>query len=957
MEPTILRSLARSRNLSRRLPALWIMLAVFNLQAFTYTDFNSTNGLSLVGASAVVGGALRLTPAVEGVVGTAWAIAKQSCSGGFDTQFQFRISNSGSRPGTPPGADGVLFTIQKNGPTDPICHGLLSPADGSVSVFFNTFWNWPDSTDFTKWDVSGNSVGVLSNALYLGQTDLTSRGINLEDGAVHNARIAFDGMGLTVWLDSVMLLTNIPVPGMASAVDADGKAWVGFGAGTGWAWENHDILSWSYSSAASPACVSPPSGLVGWWRGEGDVLDQVGGNNGSLHNGVGYTSGEVGQAFRFNGTNSYVEVPDSPALRLPNQLTIEFWVKRQQGDWPAEYLLNKGGDWTRGGLNYGAGIDHPGLNNRLSFFFAGGTRGAGSITDLSWHHCAIVARQGDVDPTFYLDGVVQPVMHREGASTINLYPSTEPLYIGAQVDPISGWYYYSKAIVDELSIYNRALAAAEIQAIYNAGSSGKCVVNTPPTITSQPANQTVIAGDNAAFGVLATGTQPLSYQWNLNGSSLLGATNSSLALTNVQLSQAGSYTVLVTNLAGSVLSSNAVLTVNLPPPCAPPPAGLVGWWRGEGNAFDQLGTNNGTPAGNTTYGVGRVGRAFVLGGANGDGVTLGNPSGLQLQDLTIEAWIRRASASQVTRGYYDGGDFLAYGSGGYGFAMYANGSLTFGKSYVSEVRSIPGLVADTNWHHVAVSKSGSTVVYYVDGVAYPVAAYTATFTFTTTAAIGMLGNSLYGFWGSIDELAVYNRALTAAEVQAIYNADGTGKCPLNRIPVAVCANAVVSAGTNCQADASVNNGSFDPDGDPITISQVPPGPYPLGTNLVTLTVTDNQGASNSCSALVIVLNNLPPLTYTNFNSTNGLSLVGASAVVGGALRLTPATESVTGTGVGDRQTSRARPALIPNSSSGLVIRVPGPALLPVPTASCSHSRTLDRRTQTCILTPRPRTAA
>ncbi len=70
---------------------------------------------------------------------------------------------------------------------------------------------------------------------------------------------------------------------------------------------------------------------------------------------------------------------------------------------------------------------------------------------------------------------------------------------------------------------------------------------------------------------------------------------------------------------------------------------------------------------------------------------------------------------------------------------------------------------------------------------------------------------------------------------------------------------IVSAGTNCVADASVNNGSFDPDGDPITVSQVPPGPYPLGTNRVTLTVSDNHGASNSCSALVIVQDRTPPV--------------------------------------------------------------------------------------------------
>jgi hypothetical protein len=56
----------------------------------------------------------------------------------------------------------------------------------------------------------------------------------------------------------------------------------------------------------------------------------------------------------------------------------------------------------------------------------------------------------------------------------------------------------------------------------------------------------------------------------------------------------------------------------------------------------------------------------------------------------------------------------------------------------------------------------------------------------------------------------------------------------------------------------VDNGSFDPDGDPITISQVPPGPYPLGTNAVTLVVADNHGATNTCSALVIVLDKTAP---------------------------------------------------------------------------------------------------
>jgi hypothetical protein len=84
----------------------------------------------------------------------------------------------------------------------------------------------------------------------------------------------------------------------------------------------------------------------------------------------------------------------------------------------------------------------------------------------------------------------------------------------------------------------------------------------PPIITTQPANQAVWAGSNATFSVVPSGTAPLSYQWNFNGTNLSGATNSSLILTNVQLTQAGNYAALVTNLYGSVLSSNAVLMVS-----------------------------------------------------------------------------------------------------------------------------------------------------------------------------------------------------------------------------------------------------------------------------------------------------------------------------------------------------------------------------------------------------------
>jgi purine nucleoside phosphorylase len=89
-------------------------------------------------------------------------------------------------------------------------------------------------------------------------------------------------------------------------------------------------------------------------------------------------------------------------------------------------------------------------------------------------------------------------------------------------------------------------------------------VLVPPGIQTQPQSQTVAAGQTASFSVVAGGTAPLAYQWNFNSAPVSGATNASLTLTNVQTTQAGSYTVVVTNNAGSITSAVAAMTVTNP---------------------------------------------------------------------------------------------------------------------------------------------------------------------------------------------------------------------------------------------------------------------------------------------------------------------------------------------------------------------------------------------------------
>jgi len=100
----------------------------------------------------------------------------------------------------------------------------------------------------------------------------------------------------------------------------------------------------------------------------------------------------------------------------------------------------------------------------------------------------------------------------------------------------------------------------------------KLKVVKPPTITTQPASQTVNAGQTATFNVAASGTAPFQYQWQKNGSDIAGANASSLSLANAQDGDAGTYTVVVSNAAGSATSSGAVLTVITPPTITTQPA-------------------------------------------------------------------------------------------------------------------------------------------------------------------------------------------------------------------------------------------------------------------------------------------------------------------------------------------------------------------------------------------------
>jgi hypothetical protein len=520
-----------------------------------------------------------------------------------------------------------------------------------------------------------------------------------------------------------------------------------------------------------PPCATKPSGIVSWWKAESNALDEVDSNNGTIVGNVTYVSGKVGRTFRFDGLSSGVSLGNPTNLQLQN-FTVEAWARRADANRAAVAPYDNGAFLHYGLQGY---VFAPHNDGRLLLGKVGSTAVYSSVlrmSDTNFHHVAVTKNGSTV--VFYLDGVAESVGPYDPGFVFNT-----PVAIGARGGDMAAGLIGD---IDELTVYDRALTSNEIQAIYNAGDLGKCPV--PPQIVVQPQNRMVFVGEEATFAVTALG-EPLTYQWRFNAADIPGATNGSFTLPNAQMTNAGFYSVLVSNFAGSALSSNAQLSVFPAPPCTPPLTGLISWWRGESNALDSIGANHGALTNQATYERGKAGAGFAFDGL-GDAVHLGNPPALQLQDFTMEAWIKRASVSKATGdpGYTQGA-ILYYGSGGYGLAVLDDGRLSLAKVGFSQINSTLS-VTDTSFHHVAVCKSGSSVTFYVDGTAQIASPYNPGFTFGTAVAIGARGSDLAaGFLGTIDEVGVYNRALTTNEVQAIYNAGPSGKCVVPVPPVIV----------------------------------------------------------------------------------------------------------------------------------------------------------------------------
>jgi hypothetical protein len=258
-------------NLKFPLTALLVSAAGVTLPAFgqiTISDFSTASGLQLNGSAAIVGPALRLTPATTGQAGSAFSTSPVTLAANvsFSSFFTFSITNSGGiSDGDGVGADGLVFVVQTNSNNVGSSGGGIgyTGIPNSLGVEFDTYDNGPASGD-----PDGNHVNFDFGGSFSSTATAVSIPTRMNDGGIWSAWVDYDGTtntlelrlleGSTVRPTTALLTENVNL----ATVLGSTNAFVGFTSGTGSAFGDHDILSWEFRDTFNPIVTPPGTGAV-----------------------------------------------------------------------------------------------------------------------------------------------------------------------------------------------------------------------------------------------------------------------------------------------------------------------------------------------------------------------------------------------------------------------------------------------------------------------------------------------------------------------------------------------------------------------------------------------------------------------------------------------------------------------------------------------------------------------
>jgi len=338
------------------------------------------------------------------------------------------------------------------------------------------------------------------------------------------------------------------------------------------------LMGLSLALLGSKAEADITSGLIAHWTFDETnglaAADASGlGNNASLSNfptdSSQWVPGVIGGALFFNGDtlnhDDYV-LTDNPITftNEQHQYTFSFWIKRMlpsRGTYPRVISPVTGGYswWVLWGQGGGVGMS-------LNPLPSDSDPAVGQ-----WIHYAVVADQDAKTYSVYSNtvAVLTDVADAQGP------PGTVQWMIGHTEIPAQAGDFWIGAL-DDVRVYNRLLPASDVQELSNLAK-----ITTPtnaPVFVQQPQGADRPAGCSwSMYGTANGDPAPLAYQWQKNGGNIDGATDVTLTLINLQLTDAGTYTLVASNAAGTATSQGAVLQVH---PATPPAyeIGMIARW-------------------------------------------------------------------------------------------------------------------------------------------------------------------------------------------------------------------------------------------------------------------------------------------------------------------------------------------------------------------------------------------
>jgi hypothetical protein len=214
-------------------------------------------------------------------------------------------------------------------------------------------------------------------------------------------------------------------------------------------------------------CLEDPS-LLGWWTGNGATTDAIGGHDGVLFGDATYAPGLVNQAFSFDGFGDYVQLPAAIAQGTPADITISAWIypagNKQSVVYSAYTVLLRGNDLEDGwGAHLWRSTTHHMFFEVVVNHVAFGVYFPEPLALHQWHHVVGVRRGTEIE--IWVNGRMNSGFCAQGPLR-----GAGRSYIGwTGYDPFAFWgdNFYNDGRIDEVTVFNRALAPDEIQALFD----------------------------------------------------------------------------------------------------------------------------------------------------------------------------------------------------------------------------------------------------------------------------------------------------------------------------------------------------------------------------------------------------------------------------------------------------------------------------------------------------------